>query len=1296
MEFIDRNGKVSYTMPHPEMSDSNIDEKSGISKKSYEIKYELLKEKDRYILKVVPNKEWLNSTERKYPIYIDPTFSKNVTMDTFVSSSQPTKNLNKYWNSTLGFYSLRVGKYDNATGMNYAFMKFPSMTSLVGATITSAKLSTHTRWNYYGSKRTDVWVDKVNGPWSETQLNWNNKPSSTNITKASAGTNEWLNFNVLSYVRSIAEGKADNGLKLHTNGNGQTHWKQLTASENASNKSKVSIEYSYPKMDSINTEPYTIPGTRNGYINIKWATKKGAKKYKLQMFDGIGWQTIYTGLNTNYSTKGKKIWPTTAQYNIKDDTTKGIKFRSGDGVDLPLDPSEFYSKSRGKTSTDKTYQFRVITEYALGSGKPSDPERQSILELIPETPKVPTVKSVETNSNDTATVNIQWKGVPSAVSYNVYMFNGTEYQKIDTVKGTSWSSKGKKIFPTDEQLNQLSIGTKNSLRTKNDGVELQGDASLLYEKVNPIYRNAKNYYFKVSAYSGKGESNQSDYLRVFAPTKSVPVHLEGYADNRKEDSGFLFANWDKVNDADGYAIYLFNGKNYELVEVLDKETTSWHSRDKKLWPKERGEFKLNRNGVVGGGKELPIDPSGTYVAASGEKEAKYKVKVTSFRKSGVNNGKVEANFLGESSLNDAEEKEVELKNETYPDFGDEEFYPTIETALGSFNVINNNQILTEIDSKLPGRGPEVDATRTFNSKTNQTGMFGLGWTSSFERKLNIADAEIIPKVVQYSDDDGSTHLFINHKNKLLPPAGIDYEFLIEGNEYVIQDDTGQREVYGKDGLLQRIEYDAKQKEKKNAIRFEYEEYNGKKRLKSVLSASDDSLSGQGNRITFSYNDENLVSSMVVIGTSDDNSISREYIYEYDKFNRLTSVNGPDGKYTYSYRDVDLAEDEENKNQDKGILYASEISKYGLPDNDNGTNEISAVYEDGVLKTIQDQEGIKTTYSIEKNENETIVDVENTGRANERFTFDSLGHLSKEQLLSEKEKITVFEWKDHRITKTMYPDGEIEFTEYGKRESAQNISQELDGKVKKEGDATSQTRYEYAENNDDVISTVDELNIKDEVGLNKDREEIIDHSVQDEAIGFTEYNQFGNEVRSGVPLSPGVNLVTQGSFEEVNKFSGGKIVDDSEKGRVLSLTKQTAKQELKVIEGQPYNISGSFNVSKESKGAIKARFLDKNNRELSNVLINAPKANNQWIRSLKETVAPPGSVKMEIALIAEKGTLLFDEIQVESAKAGHATSVTPFNFVENGGFQNTDKWQIESGEITKNGYENNALTLKIWW
>jgi len=1295
VEFTNKKGEVAFTMPRPEMSDSKIDEKSGLSTKSYDIKYEVYKEKDGYLVKVVPDQKWLDDKERRYPVYIDPSFAKDATLDTFVSSALPTSNLNQFWNSTLGEYVLRIGKYDTATGTNYAFLKFPSMTQLLGASVSAAKMQSYVKWNYNGATPMDVWADKANATWSETGVTWDTKPTSTNITKDAAAVNEWLSFNVLTYVKGIATGSKDYGLKLHANGNGMTYWKQLTASENAANKSKISVTYSYPKMQAIKTEPSIITGTSTGSITATWPAIQGAKGYRLQMYDGKGWQTIYTGTSTSFSTKGKGIWPTTAQYTTKDTTTQGIKFRAGDGTDLPIDPSSFYTKSTGATSTDKTFQFRVITDYALGSGTPSDVDQQSLAELIPATPALPSIKSVTSDANDNAEINISWPGVAGATKYNVFLYNGNAYEKIDTVTGTSWSSKDKKIYPTAEQMKSITATSTNIYRLNNDGVQLPGNPLTLFN-LNGT-KTAKNYSFRITAASTKGESAQSSTLKVYVPTQNVSATVDGYPDNRNENSGFLMASWNKVLGADGYGIYLFNGKDYELVDVLGKDVTTWHTRDKKLWPVS-GQYQLNKDGVVGGGRELPLDPSPTYITAGGENDKNYKVKITSFRNKGAVTDKIINNYFGESAIDDAEEKLVEIKGDSSTLLGDEDFYPTIDTELGSYNTFNNNQTFTETDGNLPGRGPDVDAERTFNSKSNKVGMFGLGWQSSFERKLSVGDSTTVPKVAKYIEADGSEHLFLNNNGKLLPPTGIDYDFLIEDTNFVIQDDAGVREVYSKEGLLDHIEYDATQADKKNSIKFNYKtDDNEDKRLISIYSASDagdNATASEKNRITFEYNAQNLVSKMSLIGSSNDNTGTREYTYQYDKYKRLISVKTPSGDYTYSYREKYAVDEAAGEVQPTDVSYPTEIDVYGMPDNTEGSHQISATYDDDTLKSIKDETGITTNFNIDKEDDGSTATLTGSERTSEKYTFDKVGHLTEEFVDADKDKTTKYEWKDHRITKTINPDGTVQETSYSDRQAANSTGTELDGQITKEKDSTSQTTYEYAANKDDIIKTTDTFGITNQDALNSDREAITDYSAGDQLTGFTEYNKYGNLARTSKSVTSGANYVLGGGFDNSgNKFSKGTLTNNGVHGQSLKLTSETATQDVTMKAGDPYNISGSFKLTDTASATINLVFVDSSGKDISTTKISSPKVKDKWIRKYEEVVAPTGTVKGRVELTATSGTVYFDEIQLESAKAGHSTSISPFNFIDQGGFDSTSRWTLTNGKTGTDGFESSdALVL----
>lgn len=56
---------------------------------------------------------------------------------------------------------------------------------------------------------------------------------------------------------------------------------------------------------------------------------------------------------------------------------------------------------------------------------------------------------------------------------------------------------------------------------------------------------------------------------------------------------------------------------------------------------------------------------------------------------------------------------------------------------GPINVTNGNMYLQQTDYHLPGAGPELNITRTYNSKLQSTGLFGRGWSTVFDASIKV-------------------------------------------------------------------------------------------------------------------------------------------------------------------------------------------------------------------------------------------------------------------------------------------------------------------------------------------------------------------------------------------------------------------------------------------------------------------------------------------------------------------------------------------------------------------------------
>lgn len=158
--FYDENdGTVRYLIPIPYMYDAD-----GVT--SYNVKYELDKQSDdTYLISIVADEQWINSSERVFPVTIDPTVvGDDIAIDTYISSLSKDTN---------------YGSEDNIwiSGTKTAFIKIGLPNSIYlpqGAVITNASLNVY---YYYLSNVTSgelvAGAYEILYPWSSDQVTWN-------------------------------------------------------------------------------------------------------------------------------------------------------------------------------------------------------------------------------------------------------------------------------------------------------------------------------------------------------------------------------------------------------------------------------------------------------------------------------------------------------------------------------------------------------------------------------------------------------------------------------------------------------------------------------------------------------------------------------------------------------------------------------------------------------------------------------------------------------------------------------------------------------------------------------------------------------------------------------------------------------------------------------------------------------------------------------------------------------------------------------------------------------------------
>ncbi len=1260
IHFFDKDSKKIFDLPKPFMTDSNYDDHKGEPQKSEDVKYELEKDQDGYILTVIANPDWLKAKERKYPVYIDPTTSINTSSDTFVMSAYPTTNYSSStskWDSGQGQYVLKTGYYDGTTGTTYGFLNH-SITSFKNMNVSSATFNVYVTHAYYASTANGLWLDTVNSSWTASTLNWNNKPASTNIGKVDVARDSWAQFNVTNVVKEWASGaKTNYGFKLHTNGNGQTFWKKVVSTTNSNLKPYLSVTYTIPTASTPTGKLYSN-GNGTGYANLSWSAVKGATGYKVWIFNGKEYESFSVGNVTSWSTKGKKIWPTAAEISAG----KYDLHQDGTGTELAIDPSPVYKNSGGNYQTSKNYWFRVSAIFSQGEGPQSGYYKPTLPNLA--LPPAPTGTSYS-NGNGTGYIDFKWKAVSGATGYKILLYNGKEYESLDVGNVTSWTTKGKKYWPTSSEI---SAGKYKLHLSDNAGSELAVNPAPVYKNSGGNYQTSTNYWIRVVAYNSQGETINSNAYKPSITSIKKPAAPTGftYTNMLTSKSGYAVLNWDEIEGATGYKVWVFNGKSYQPYDVGDK--TTWTSQNKGIWPTateiNEGKYTLHTDGK---GAELAIDPSPVYKNSGGNYQTRknYWFRISAYDKKGET--------IYSNALTPTFGEPVEF-------LGSEEYWSIIDVPSGKVNMATGNLMIEEDDFSLSGRGPSIGISRTYNSLSNSIGIFGPGWQADVDMSVTSSSDG---KKVTLIDEDGTVHLFTKLEDGTFKaPTGV-YLELTENNEHFVLKTKDQTNAHFSKahGRLTKITDGYG-----NASTYTYDTAG---KLTTITDAS-------GRKLQIAYNSEGFVKTLT--GPSD-KKVTYEYkdgfltkaiqtsgevtLYEYNA-GLLTKIYEPNhteakpvvNQYVYNSSTKHLTE-ATNPKRNKYILGYDLTNKSLLFTQPNG-RKIKYSYNEAANPTevIEDVDGlkIKTSYKYEGNnliESKDPND-ENASKPTEKYEYDSNGNV---------------------ITAT---------DSYGTETYEYNSNNDVTSVVDTEGDQTT-IAYEGL----DAVSETDQTGKTSSIAkYQKD----------------TNGNSNGNLIESSYSLGTASNLLSNNNFEndlagwteKKSNDSGSISVDSTTKtyhgitgNKSIKMTIQptssskgyiASTQEVQVEENTQYSLSGVIKTDLTKAYAFfNVEFLDSENKRIAwgDNRYSQITGNRTWTERQFSFKTPAKTAKVRIYLEVEhsdasaSGTAWFDTIQLEKAEVSSS-----FNPVINSSFKSFTSWTGSGGALdSSNGFDDSS-SLKV--
>ncbi|AOH56455.1 hypothetical protein ABE28_018970 [Peribacillus muralis] len=228
-----------------------------------------------------------------------------------------------------------------------------------------------------------------------------------------------------------------------------------------------------------------------------------------------------------------------------------------------------------------------------------------------------TTPAVEAFSHDDGTgtgyLNVSWEPIDNVTKYQVLIFNGSKHSYW-TVPADQvfWTTKGKGMFPTVEQLEE---GQVDYLRN-GSGTEFPIDPSPFYKKAHELngglnYSGSQHYYIRVAAIFEDGASPLSYANVTQIPLDTPKLSNADIVMDPNNQEGYAHIEWNPVNDATGYFIHIFNGINFETLDVGN--VTTFSTKNEGIWTADtensQGQYYLLHD-LIGG--TFPYEPYKLY------------------------------------------------------------------------------------------------------------------------------------------------------------------------------------------------------------------------------------------------------------------------------------------------------------------------------------------------------------------------------------------------------------------------------------------------------------------------------------------------------------------------------------------------------------------------------------------------------------------------------------------------------------------------------------------------------------
>ncbi|WP_240620220.1 DNRLRE domain-containing protein [Peribacillus acanthi] len=239
--FKDQKGNLKWYLEKPYMIDSN-------NQYSDKVTLKLRNENGSTFVDVIADQEFLNDSNTKYPVTIDPTINEwDVIRDSFIASNYPSSAFSSETFMNTGYH----GYFGSTRSLIQFYL--PSLPS--DSVITDASLNLFQAKSDTSTASIDIF--RVNSSWTGASATWNTPPTiggTPETTTTDNKVNDYWQWDITKLAKDWYNGiQANHGMMLKQQNEGTSPYRSFNSVNSGNNTPRLTVNY---RVEAIGKESF--------------------------------------------------------------------------------------------------------------------------------------------------------------------------------------------------------------------------------------------------------------------------------------------------------------------------------------------------------------------------------------------------------------------------------------------------------------------------------------------------------------------------------------------------------------------------------------------------------------------------------------------------------------------------------------------------------------------------------------------------------------------------------------------------------------------------------------------------------------------------------------------------------------------------------------------------------------------------------------------------------------------------------------------------------------------------------